>query len=179
MQKTDREKGSSVSGIRNWRNTCSPRRPSLLVSGCGLVCVVVLLRLFFCLSIVTGASMLPTLQPGDLLVVNKWAYRKAAPRRGDLVVIRDHAELMIKRIVGLPGEEVEVVGGRLHVNGILIPELYGTNDGFLGIGKGRLLEGRFATLGDNRTAAPEVVVVPIISKAVIMGKVVVSAHLGP
>jgi signal peptidase I len=122
--------------------------------------------------------MLPTLQPGDVLVVNKWAYRKAAPRRGDLVVIRDHGDLMIKRIVGLPGEEVEVIGGRLHVNGILIPELYGTNDGFLDIGKGRLLEGRFAALGDNRTVAPEVVVVSIISKAEIMGKVVVSAHLG-
>jgi signal peptidase I len=123
--------------------------------------------------------MLPNLQPGDLLVVNKWAYRKTDPRRGDLVVIRDHGELIIKRIVGLPGEDVEVVGGRLQVNGTLIPERYGTNDGFLDIGKGRLLEGRFAALGDNRTVAPELVVVSIISKAEILGKVVVSAHLGP
>jgi len=104
--------------------------------------------------------MLPTLQPGDVLVVNKWAYRKAAPRRGDLVVIRDHGDLMIKRIVGLPGEEVEVIGGRLHVNGILIPELYGTNDGFLDIGKGRLLEG--GNHGEGRGLSSPGIVVALV-----------------
>jgi signal peptidase I len=135
-----------------------------------------LLRVFFCLSMVTGASMLPTLRPGDLLVVNKSAYRKVPPRRGDLVAIRGNRELLIKRIVGLPGEEVEVIGGRLYVNGFLIPEHYGTNDGSLDIGKGRLLVGRFAALGDNRAVAPEVVVVSIVSKADIVGKVVVSVR---
>ena len=151
----------------------------MLAAGCGAVCLVGLLRARFCLALVTGASMLPTLSPGDLLVVDKWAYRTVTPRRGDVVLARFRDELILKRIVGLPGEEVEVKAGRLHVNGTLIPEFYGTNDGCLDIERGRLLEGRFAALGDNRTAVPEVIVVAIVSQERILGRVVFPVPLWP
>ena len=50
--------------------------------------------------------MLPTLSHGDVLVVDKWAYAKATPQRGDVVLARCQGELLVKRIVGLPREEL-------------------------------------------------------------------------
>jgi signal peptidase I len=63
---------------------------------------------------VVSDSMLPTLVSGDRLLVNKLA----APRRGDVVVFERGSEHFVKRVVGLPGERVEVRGPHLRVNGV-------------------------------------------------------------
>lgn len=146
---------------------------------CGLIGLLAMARLRYLLTLVTGASMLPTICPGDLLVVDKWAYSDSDPRRGDLVVVQGRDELLVKRIVGLPGEELEVRAGRLYVNGALVPEAYTSNDGFLHIERGRLLEGRFAALGDNRAAAPELIFVTILPRVRMVGKVVFRLRLVP
>ncbi len=67
---------------------------------------------------VASESMLPTLEAGDLLFVNKLA----KPRRGDVVVFERDGARYVKRVVGLPGERVEVRGGRLRVNGVAAEE---------------------------------------------------------
>jgi signal peptidase I len=124
------------------------------------------------LTLVVGNSMRPTLAPGNLLLVDKWAYKKSDPHRGDIVVVRYAKELIVKRIVGLAGEEVEVKHGILYINGAPCPETYITGPGSLGIAKGRLLEERFASLGDNRAVSPALAIHPIVSKSDIIGKVV-------
>jgi signal peptidase I len=67
---------------------------------------------------VASESMLPTLEAGDRLFVNKLA----APRRGDVVVFARAGERLVKRVVGLPGERVALRGGRVFVNGMAVEE---------------------------------------------------------
>jgi signal peptidase I len=90
----------------------------------------------FCLFLVTfvaqafrvqGTSMEPLLHDGDRIVVNKLAYRFRAVETGDVVVFwypRDPSVSFIKRVVGGPGDIVEIRAGRLFVNGSLQPEPY-------------------------------------------------------
>jgi signal peptidase I len=150
-----------------------------LAVAAALLCLQLVVHSRLQLALVVGNSMLPTLTSGDLLLVDKWAYKKADPHRGDVVVIRYAKELIVKRIVGLAGEEVEVKQGTLYINGAPCPETYITEPGSLAIGKGRLLKERFASLGDNRAVSPALAIHPIVSKSDILGKVVCSVRLWP
>ncbi len=69
---------------------------------------------------IPSGSMIPTLEIGDRVLVNKFIYRFREPERGDVVVFRsvdNNGEDLIKRVVGLPGDKVAVRGGRLFLNG--------------------------------------------------------------
>jgi signal peptidase I len=69
---------------------------------------------------IPSASMVPTLKYGDRVLVNKFIYRFAEPERGDVIVFKSvegDGQDLIKRVVGVPGDEVSVRGGRLFVNG--------------------------------------------------------------
>lgn len=96
-----------------------PRRRWALA---GALAAVVLVRVFVAVPfrIPTG-SMLPTLAPGDFILVDKLSYRLGArPGRGDVVVFRHPREgdvSYVKRIVAAPGDRLAIRGGRLHVNG--------------------------------------------------------------
>ena len=131
-------------------------------------------RAHYRLVIVSGTSMLPTLKPGDVLLIDKRAYQQFEPGRGDIVVAHSSAGLVVKRVVGLPGEEVEVQKGRLYINGGLTNEKHLIEPGPLDVGTGNLLAGDFATLGDNRASAPALAIHPIVTKADILGKVVMA-----
>ncbi|MDL4840043.1 signal peptidase I [Aquibacillus rhizosphaerae] len=88
----------------------------------GLLAFVV--RMFFFAPIVVdGPSMLPTLENGDHMIVNKFSYTIGDPERFDIVVF--HATLdkdYIKRVIGLPGETVEVKDEILYINGEEVDE---------------------------------------------------------
>jgi signal peptidase I len=71
--------------------------------------------------LVRGESMLPTLAPGQRIAV---APIRRAPRRGDLVVVRRPEREVVKRVVGLPGERVRLLAGRLEIDGQPVPEPY-------------------------------------------------------
>lgn len=75
---------------------------------------------------VYGQSMEPNLHTDMRLVVEKISYRLHAPERGDIVVLRVRPgdELLIKRIVGLPGDEVAIHDGQVYVNGQSLDEPY-------------------------------------------------------
>jgi len=76
---------------------------------------------------VYGQSMEPTLHSDQRLVVEKVSYRFHGPRRGDIVVLKSpqqSSELLIKRIIGLPGETVEIRRGRVYINGQELDEPY-------------------------------------------------------
>lgn len=74
---------------------------------------------------VIGSSMKPTLQSGDLVMVNKWKYRLREPERGEIVVFHASEERdYIKRVVALPGDTVEVKQHQLWVNGKRMDESY-------------------------------------------------------
>jgi len=76
---------------------------------------------------VQGTSMEPVLHDGDRILVNKLVYRYSPIERGDVVVFwypRDPSVSFIKRVVGRPGDRIEIRAGRLFVNGIEVKEDY-------------------------------------------------------
>jgi signal peptidase I len=69
---------------------------------------------------IPSGSMIPTLEIGDRVLVNKFIYRFTDPSRGDIIVfesVDNSNEDLIKRVVGLPGDTIAVRGGKLFVNG--------------------------------------------------------------
>lgn len=75
-------------------------------------------------TVVFGQSMEPNLHPHQRLIVDKISYRLHAPQRNDIIVIRLPVmeELLVKRIVALPGELVEIRSGIIYVNGEAVAE---------------------------------------------------------
>ena len=152
------------------KKALAARRVALL--GVALVSAVLLFHQRFALTIAVGDSMQPTLRSGQLLLVDKKAYQQAQPQRNDLVMAHYNGEFILKRIVGLPGEEVEVRKGTLYVNRAAQIENHATEPGSLDVGRGRLFDGDFATLGDNRAVPSVLAIHPIVSEHDIVGKVV-------
>ena len=99
-----------------------------------IVIVLVLFGVFFVQPVVVdGSSMVPVLHDGERLLVNKFVYYKVQSvswghlERGDIVVFwypDDPDKSYVKRLIGLPGETVEVRDGKVYINGNLLPENY-------------------------------------------------------
>lgn len=102
--------------------------------------------------LVDGASMEPTLETGERVIVNRLSYKFGTPQIGDIIVFhfpRDPSEEYIKRVIGLPGDTVQVKNGSVYVNGQLLNESYidvKTNY----TGTWQVPEGQLFVLGDNR-----------------------------
>ncbi len=74
---------------------------------------------------VKGASMEPNFSDSEYLVINEIIYRFKDPRRGDIIVFRyprDPRQYFIKRVIGLPGEKIEIKNGGVYVEGIRLDE---------------------------------------------------------
>jgi signal peptidase I len=101
---------------------------------------------------VDGLSMLPTLQDGEFVLVNRLAYRMGEPARGDIVVFRSTTNFdldLIKRVIGVPGDDVRVADGRVIVNGLVLTEPY-INAEPRYSGEWSVPQGYLFVLGDNR-----------------------------
>ena len=104
-----------------------------------------------------GDSMKPVLENGDVVLVNRIVYNATTPKRGDVVVFKpkgnDNTHYYIKRIIGLPGETIEVIENSVYINGKKLEEEYDTtridNVGVLSE-KMKLKEDEFFVLGDDR-----------------------------
>ncbi|HEY5340157.1 MAG TPA: signal peptidase I [Candidatus Aquilonibacter sp.] len=76
---------------------------------------------------IPSASMVPTLEVHDVLLVDKFEYRFHAPHEGDVVVFPPPIPTpddFIKRVIGLPGERLAVTGGTVYINGVALKEPY-------------------------------------------------------
>lgn len=153
----------------------APRRRRVFLgwSILGLLLLLVLARTQFRLVLVKGRSMEPTLTQGTVLLVHTRAFDTSPPARGDVVVARFRDEFIIKRVVGLPGETIDARNGRVHVDGRpLAEDSYTVSPGNLEIRNGRLIEGSFALLGDNRSLPSTVLVHAVVPREQFIGKVV-------
>lgn len=102
---------------------------------------------------VDGPSMLPTLSTGERLLVDKVTYRLRDPIRGEIVVFKypaDPSHYFIKRVIGEPGDTVEIQSGRLFVNGAPLDEPYVRSLTFGRNAVYTVPEGHYFVLGDNR-----------------------------
>ena len=101
------------------------------VLGTSIYILVVLLIALFTVkfigqrTVVIGQSMERTLSNGDNLIVNKIGYRLHDPERFDIVVFpyrNDRTQKFVKRIIGLPGETVQIIDGVIFINGEVLEE---------------------------------------------------------
>jgi len=105
------------------------------------------------LYIVDGPSMQPTLQSQERLVVNKFIYGLRAPERGEILVFeypRDRKRDFIKRVIGVPGDTVEIKDGRVLVNNQLLSEDYILEKTRGDYPKSTVPQGTVFVMGDNR-----------------------------
>lgn len=106
---------------------------------------------------IPSGSMKPTLQIGDHILVSKFIYRFTDVKRGDVIVFkypRDEKKDFIKRVVGLPGERIELKGTTIYINGEPLKEDYAYYNSMIGLRNGfgpvQVPHGHLFVMGDNR-----------------------------
>jgi signal peptidase I len=131
--------------------------------------------------VVPTGSMIPTIQEQDRVIVDRLFYRMGALRRGDVIVFTapDKPELrdfsrqdLVKRLIGLPGETVEVNGGYVWVDGQALNEPY-VNAGVTAgkYGPVQVPEGYCFVLGDNRGGSNDSRIWGCLEQRLIIGRV--------
>ncbi len=122
------------------------------------IVITIMLALFlrtfiFATSIVEGESMYPTLQDGERVIFNKVVYSIHEPGRGDIVIIHQPPKNYVKRVIGLPGETIEIENSQLYINGeayqqhFLSDEVIAQTNNF---GPIEIPEDNYFVMGDNR-----------------------------
>ncbi len=135
---------------------------------------------------VRGASMEPNFHNGEYLVIDQLSYRLSQPKRDDIIVFRyplDESQFFIKRIIGLPGDEVIIDNSQIEIknaaypNGVLLnesqylsPEV--TTGGQVDV---RLGSDEYFVLGDNRPSSSDSRVWGLVKRSEIVGRVWVRA----
>ena len=107
---------------------------------------------------IPSSSMEPTLEINDRLIIEKISYRLRSPKRGDVVVFsptdtlkqQDFKDAFIKRVIGLPGDLVEVRGGKVYVNNQPLREKYIEEAPEYKYGPEKVPDDQYLVLGDNR-----------------------------
>ena len=97
---------------------------------------------------VNGRSMNNTLKDGDIMILNIIGYKTSNLKRFDIVVVDNGKDYLIKRVIGLPGEEVEYIDNKLYINGKLVKDKYG--NGNTSNFKVKVKNNSYFILGDNR-----------------------------
>ncbi len=131
--------------------------------------------------IIPSLSMYPTVHAGDRLIINKLSYIKdSLPQRGDIVVFKPPLELeskddLLKRIIGLPGETLEVKEGQVYINGKALEENYLFEAPIYIYGPVEVPQGHYFMMGDNRNQSVDSHLweQSFIPKEDILGKVLV------
>jgi signal peptidase I len=138
-----------------------------------LVIIIPIRYFIFQPFIVSGSSMVPNFQNGEYLIIDELTYHFHEPQRGEVVVLRypkNHKEFFIKRIVGLPGEKVQIDNGKViifnsaHPEGLTLDEKYLPNQGLTFphdtsvVGGKKVLslgQDEYFMMGDNRLASSD------------------------
>lgn len=129
---------------------------------------------------VVGDSMSPILGNGDVTLVNRIVYDATAPKRGDIIVFKpkgnENSHYYIKRIIGLPGETVQILEGEIYIDGEKLEEDYGVSeitDPGIAAEEIELAGDEFFVLGDDRENSEDsrMADVGAVKRSYIYGKV--------
>lgn len=126
---------------------------------------------------IEGYSMEPNLHAGQYLIINKIIYHIHPPERGDIIVFeypKSPNRDFIKRVIGLPGETVEIRQGCLLINGEPMEEPYLPKPGTYSWGPAVVGEDEFFVLGDNRNSSSDSHTWGMLPKENIIGKAWIS-----
>lgn len=138
-----------------WRQLVLGKRPLWTIAR-GLLLVFTALVLFKLVLLpvrITGTSMEPTCHDGQIGFINRLAYTWQPPRRGDVVGFRPNGSgpIIVKRIIGLPGERIAFHSGTVFINGQSLAEPYLDSKGFWEWPEETLPQATYFVTGDNRT----------------------------
>lgn len=143
------------------------------------VVIVVPLRLYVAKPfIVSGASMDPTFDTGQYLIVDELSYRIQEPQRGDVIIFRypkDPTQYFIKRVIGLPGEELSIMHGAVSVvttegKTVNLSEPYVTHVGNGADMQVKLKPDEYFVMGDNRPESSDSRIWGVLPKQNIVGR---------
>lgn len=147
-------KASRRSELKEWIK-------SIIIAGF----IAVVLMQFIVPTVVREHSMEPSFYGGDYLIVSKISYKIGTPKRGDVIIFKSEIplnqdapegkkKLLIKRVVGVPGDVVDIANDTVSINGKVIDEPYINKGGTPGDVKGyKVPEGNYFVMGDNRTVS--------------------------
>jgi signal peptidase I len=134
-----------------------------------VIILVLLIKKFVVTPIkVNGESMMTTLHDGDIMILNIIDYKFNDIKRFDIVVVDEGDEYIIKRVIGLPGEEVTYKDNKLYINGKRVKDNYGsdvTEDFTVTVA-----DDSYFVLGDNRTNSLDSRYFGSFKKSSILGK---------
>lgn len=144
-----------------------------------LITIALAVVLFFLLqtviqsSIVENVSMLPGLVEDQRLIVSKAAYWFSSPQRGDIIIIYPPIEpdsQWVKRVIGLPGDTLEVKGGLVYVNSVPLKEPYIKEKPAYDYGPFVVPKDNYFVLGDNRNESTDSHYDWTVTRSEIVGK---------
>lgn len=134
-----------------------------------VIILVLLFKKFFYAPIkVNGESMMNTLHDKDIMILDVIGYKTKGLKRFDIVVVDEGDELIIKRVIGLPGEKVTYKDNVLYINGKKMKDNYGSKvtEDFDEV----VPKGKYFVMGDNRTNSMDSRVFGSFSKSKILGR---------
>jgi signal peptidase I len=100
---------------------------------------------------IQGPSMQPNLHEGERVIVDKVSYWLRPPQRGDIIVFDGHGTVdLIKRIIALPGETIEIHGGQVFINGGVLDEPYLEQITSTDLSAQQVAADHYFVMGDNR-----------------------------
>lgn len=116
------------------------------------VLLALALQIFIQPTVVYGQSMEPNLHDNERVILEKVSYRIGEPARGDIIVFPVEGEPLplIKRVIGLPGETVEIRNGRVLIDGVVLREPYASGPTIGDMGLVRVPPDTVFVMGDNR-----------------------------
>ena len=140
-----------------------------------IIILVILIKSFVVTPVrVRGRSMLNTLKNNDIMILNKLSYKNNNIKRFDIVVVKNNDELIIKRVIGLPGEKISYKNNELFVNGKKVKENFkkvkDDNLEDYTIDNEVVPKGYYFVLGDNRPESADSRIIGYIKKDKILGK---------
>ena len=146
-----------------------------ILSFIAVIIVALLIKIYIFSPVrVNGTSMEPTLNDGEILLLNEIGYRLHGVNRFDIVVANINGEMLIKRVIGLPGDKIEYAYNKLYVNGENVVENFkhdDTDDFSLSeLNETVVPENHYFLVGDNRGNSKDSRVVGFIPANKIVGK---------
>ncbi|MGA8576115.1 MAG: signal peptidase I [Candidatus Cybelea sp.] len=124
---------------------------------------------------VSGLSMEPHIRSGEYVVINTFAYRLGAPRRGDIVAFRhdgDARAIFIKRAIGVPGDRIRIDRGAVYLNGVRLDEPYVRRADARSFGEIVVPPASVYVLGDNRAESEDSRFFGPVSDSLLVGRAV-------
>ena len=137
----------------------------------GLIILILIFKSYIITPIrVRGNSMEPTLEEGDIMILDIISTKVSDLKRFDIVVVDQGKELLIKRVIGLPGEKLEYKSSNLYINGKYVEDPYKDNYERTENLVVNIPEGEYFVLGDNRHNSLDSRTFGTFSKKQIKGK---------